>query len=225
MALFSALSRAGIRHLAFRQVIQRVPGLAGAVDLHLAAGPRPDIVGRFGLAGDQRVEHRPARLGRLQHGLPQLVGLGQHAAVVARQAGLLAVAGDIRLGASRRGIRHPPRSSRHACPASVSSRRAVSRRHNCRRGAAGSRESPTGRPFHPHAQPVVFGVGRQFVVAELADGALQLVELAGAEGVAGVQEGSIAILGENGSARASNRGAKRVRNFMLDYGDARSERG
>jgi hypothetical protein len=53
MALFSALSRAGIRHLAFRQVIQRVPGLAGAVDLHLAAGPRPDIVGRFGLAGDQ----------------------------------------------------------------------------------------------------------------------------------------------------------------------------
>ena len=60
------------------------------------------------------------------------------------------------------------------------------------------------------------------MAAELADGLLQLVELAGAEGFASVQEGSVAILGETGSARASNRGAKRVRNFMLDYGDARA---
>ena len=46
------------------------------------------------------------------------------------------------------------------------------------------------------------------MAAELADGLLQLVELAGAEGFASVQEGSVAILGENGQRQGEQQGGK-----------------
>ncbi len=63
------------------------------------------------------------------------------------------------------------------------------------------------------------------MIAELADGLFESVDLAGAEGIAGSEEGGVAILGlKTDSEKTSNSGARRVRNFMLDYGDARSER-
>src|SRR5574343_294790 len=136
-----------------------------------AASARPNVVGRLGLAGDQRIEHRPAGFRRLQHGQPELLGLGQHAAV---GTGLQAVAGNVRLGGEQAGIfciDLAPQGAlaQPAYPVGAQLFGNIAALVAAQEIVDDSRVTLV----HPHAQPVVFGIRCQFVIAKLADGLLQ----------------------------------------------------
>ena len=191
------IGNGGIQRLAFgqlavRQVVQGRLGPDWPVCFQLAARACPDIVAVHALARDQGIEHWPARLGWFDLGQPEFFRFVEDAPVVAGEAGLLAVAGDIRLGGDQPGV-----FAIHVVPV----------------GAFAQPADPVGAQFfgdislvvalkesahadgvalvHPHAQPVVFDVGRQFMVAELAAGPLQLVAVTAAEGVTGGEKGKV----------------------------------
>jgi hypothetical protein len=183
------------RLLVVRQIVQGTARLSLTIGLQLAPGTLPDVFATDALGGDQGIKHRPAGLGGFEHGQPQTVGLGEHAAVAACQAGLLLPAGDIGLGSEQCRVLALDlvpcgALAEPANPVGAQALGNVASLVALKEGANGLAIAAV----HLHAQPVVFHVGRQFVIADAGGGLFQTGAIAVAEGIAGGQEGFVACL-------------------------------